>query len=69
MTRPSRASPSVRLRENEPTPAIAITPSAMQAMKMRKPRKPAAQFAERKAQRTELRGARGGASVMRAFGA
>ena len=31
--RPSRASPSDRLLESEPTPAIAITPSAMQAMK------------------------------------
>ena len=40
MTRPSRSMPSVRLRENEPTPAIAITPSAMQATKMRKPCKP-----------------------------
>ena len=31
--RPSRASPSPRLAATEPTPAIAITPSAMQAMK------------------------------------
>ena len=31
--RPSRASPSLRLAATEPTPAIAITPSAMQAMK------------------------------------
>ena len=33
MTRPSRARPSARLPANEPTPAIAMTPSAMQAMK------------------------------------
>jgi len=32
MVRPSRAKPSVRLFANEPTPAIAITPSATQAM-------------------------------------
>src|SRR5262249_43225167 len=31
--RPSRVSPSLRLAATEPTPAIAITPSAMQAMK------------------------------------
>ncbi len=31
--RPSRARPSLRLAETEPTPAMAITPSAMQAMK------------------------------------
>ena len=31
--RPSRANPSPRLAATEPTPAIAITPSAMQAMK------------------------------------
>ena len=30
--RPSRASPSLRLAATEPTPAIAITPSAIQAM-------------------------------------
>ena len=31
--RPSRVKPSLRLAATEPTPAIAITPSAMQAMK------------------------------------
>src|SRR5260370_602120 len=31
--RPSRASPSLRLAATEPTPAIAITPSAIQPMK------------------------------------
>ena len=41
MLRPSCASPSERLRAKEPTPAIAMTPSAMQAMKIRKPRSPA----------------------------
>ena len=69
MTRPSRASPSVRLRENEPTPAIAITPSAMQATKMRKPCKPAAQFAKRKAQRAKFGGERGRGQRHAGFGA
>jgi hypothetical protein len=32
MVRPSRASPFSRLADNEPTAAIASTPSAMQAM-------------------------------------
>src|SRR4051794_14533317 len=40
MRRPSRASPSVSERDSEETPAIAATPSAMQARKMPKPRKP-----------------------------
>src|SRR5258707_1254214 len=40
IARPSRASPSTRPWANEPTPAIAVTPSAMQAMKTPKPRTP-----------------------------
>ena len=37
---PAPPMPSVRLAATEPTPAMAITPSAMQAMKTAKPRKP-----------------------------
>ena len=40
IARPSRASPSTRPWANEPTPAIAVTPSAMQAMNTPKPRTP-----------------------------
>src|SRR6187399_2073963 len=40
ITRPSRASPSPRLRANEPTPAMAATPSAMHEMNTAKPRSP-----------------------------
>src|SRR5215510_7671680 len=40
MTRPSRASPSTSARADEPTPAMAKTPSAMQAMNTPKPRTP-----------------------------
>ena len=40
ISRPSRASPLARLSANEPTPAIAMTPSAIQATKIRKPCKP-----------------------------
>src|SRR5215831_7328041 len=40
ITRPALPMPSVRLPATEPTPAIAKTPSAMQAMKTPKPRRP-----------------------------
>src|SRR5580692_11332582 len=40
MVRPAPATPSLRLAATEPTPAIAMTPSAMQAMNTPKPRKP-----------------------------
>ena len=48
--RPSRVRPSVSEREIEETPAIAATPSAMQARKMPKPGEPAAQLAQGEAQ-------------------
>src|SRR5262249_6433398 len=67
ITWPSRSMPSVRLRENEPTPAIAITPSAMQATKMRKPCSPPRN--SRSAKRSGLNGVGmvGEAMVMRAL--
>src|SRR6202035_5305519 len=40
IARPSRASPSTSARADEPTPAIAATPSAMQAMNTPNPRTP-----------------------------
>ena len=40
ITRPAREMPSARLCATEPTPAMAMTPSAMQATKTPKPRKP-----------------------------
>src|SRR5262249_39213005 len=40
ITRPALPMPSLRLAATEPTPAIAKTPSAMQAMKTPKPRRP-----------------------------
>ena len=40
IVRLSRASPSDRPSDTDPTPVIAATPSAMQARKMRKPEKP-----------------------------
>src|ERR1700751_5269473 len=40
ITRPALPMPSLRLAATEPTPAIAKTPSAMQAMKTPKPRSP-----------------------------
>src|SRR6516225_127698 len=40
ITRPALPMPSVRLAATEPTPAIAETPSAIQAMKTPKPRRP-----------------------------
>src|ERR1700756_2886749 len=40
ITRPAFPMPSLRLAATEPTPAIAKTPSAMQAMKTPKPRSP-----------------------------
>src|SRR5215831_19451044 len=40
ITRPALPMPSVRLPATEPTPAIAKTPSAIQAMKTPKPRRP-----------------------------
>ena len=51
MARPSRAMPSVMPRATEPTPAMVATPRAMQARKMPKPRMPAAEIAEREADR------------------
>ena len=40
IARPSRASPPTRLCANDPTPAMAAAPSAMQAMNTPKPRTP-----------------------------
>ena len=40
MTRPALPIPSFKLAATDPTPAIAMTPSAMQAIKTPKPRKP-----------------------------
>ena len=48
--RPSRPMPSVSERDRDDTPAIAATPSAMQARKMPKPLQAAAQFAQGEAQ-------------------
>ena len=62
--RPSRVMPSVSERDREETLAIAATPSAMQARKMPKPRRPAAQLAQGEAQ--QERQARGGAKAVAA---
>src|SRR5271170_2533657 len=40
ISRPSRARPSSRLRARELTPTIAVTPSAIQATRMRSPARP-----------------------------
>ena len=65
MVRPSRARPPVRLSENEPTPAIAITPSAMQRDQDIETANAAAQFAQRKTQRQRAAMPRGGETLMR----
>ena len=65
---PAPAMPSVRLAATEPTPAMAITPSAMQAMKTAEAAQAAAQFAPGEAQRGEPAGSRYRGVHQRAFG-
>src|SRR5262245_53825941 len=67
ITRPSRASPSARLRANDATPAIAITPSAMQARNTRKPASPARSSRTARRSESERESKAVGANVMRAF--
>ena len=64
--RPSRVMPSVSEREREETPAIAATPSAMQARKMPKPLQAAAQLAQGEAQQERQAGG-GGRAVAAAW--
>ena len=63
--RPSRVMPSVSEREREETPAIAATPSAMQARKMPKPLQAAAQLAQGEAQQERQAGGGGRPALRR----